>query len=88
MKKSFLYLIVVVVVIVGIVVAFSAFSKKFNNTGSNAGSGECSQYSNKDGYAGCMSLVNGKEKRCKFKVNNKVNEATQKMEFEYLCIQK
>ena len=88
MKKPLLYLIVAIVVVVGILVAFSMFSKKSDNASLYAGSDECSQYSNKDGYAGCMSLVNGKEKRCKFKVNNKINEATRKMEFEYLCIQK
>lgn len=48
----------------------------------------CSQFSNKDGYTGCMSLTNGKNKRCKFKVDNKINEATQKMEFQYTCIEK
>jgi len=35
-----------------------------------------------------MSLVNGKEKKCKFKIENKVNEVTQKMEFTYTCLQK
>lgn len=88
MKKSFVYLIMVSIVIVGIVVAFSAFSKKSNNTNSNVESSECSQFSNKDGYTGCMSLVNGKEKKCKFKIDNKVNEATQQMEFTYTCLQK
>lgn len=78
MKKSLIYLIITVVVIIGVIVAFSTFGKKSNNS-------NCSQYSNKDGYTGCMSLVNGKEKKCKFKVDNKVNEATQQMEFTYTC---
>jgi len=85
MKKSLPYLIVAVLIIIGIIVAFS---KKSNNTSSSIGLSECSQFSKKDGYTGCMSLVNGKEKKCKFKISNKINEATQKMEFEYLCIQK
>jgi len=85
MKKPPIYLIVVAVVIIGIVVAFSVFSKKSTNTDSSVGSSACSQFSNKDGYTGCMSLINGKEKKCKFKVDNKINEATQQMEFTYTC---
>lgn len=72
--------VIIVLVILGI--AFTLFK---NNKST---SGECSQFSNKDGYTGCMSLTNGKEKRCKFKVNNKINESTQQMEFEYLCQEK
>lgn len=78
MKKSLLYLIIAVAVIIGAIVAFSTLGEKPNNS-------SCSQYSNKDGYTGCMSLVNGKEKKCKFKVDNKVNETTQQMEFTYTC---
>lgn len=88
MKRSLIYLVVVAVVIVGIAVAFFTFTKKSNNTDSSVGSSECSQYSNKDGYTSCMSLVNGKEKKCKFKVDNKVNETTQQMEFTYSCLPK
>lgn len=88
MKKPPILLIFVVVVIIGAVVAFLAFSKKSNNTGSSVGSSECSQFSNKDGYTGCMSIVNGAEKKCKFKIDNKVNLETQKMEFTYSCVQK
>ena len=40
---------------------------------------------NKDRYTGCMNIVNGKEKKCKFKVDNKINESTQQMEFTYTC---
>lgn len=88
MKRHFVYLVVAAIVIVGIVVTFSAFAKKSKNTNSSVGSSECSQYSNKDGYTGCMNLVNSKEKKCKFKIGNKINEATQKMEFTYTCLQK
>ncbi len=79
--KSLIYLVAAVVVIVGIFIAYSTFTKK-------GGKGECSQYSNKDGYTGCMSLMNGKDKKCKFKIDNKVNPETQKMEFTYSCVQK
>ncbi|PIY94354.1 MAG: hypothetical protein COY68_03225 [Candidatus Levybacteria bacterium CG_4_10_14_0_8_um_filter_35_23] len=88
MKKPLIYLIVGAVVLVGIIVAFSTFAKTSKGTGSITTSSECSQFSNKDGYKGCMSLVNGKEKKCKFKIENKVNEVTQKMEFTYTCLQK
>lgn len=88
MKRPLVYLVVGVIVIVSVVVAFSTFAKTSKNTGSIATSSECSQFSNKDGYKGCMSLVNGKEKKCKFKIDNKVNEVTQKMEFTYTCLQK
>ena len=88
MKRFLVYLVVVAIVIVGIVIAFSSFSKKANNIDSNVELSECSKFSNKDGYTGCMSLMNGKEKKCKFKVDNKINEATQQMEFTYTCLQK
>lgn len=86
MKKPPIYLIVLAIVIIGLVVAFFSFSKKAIDVG--GGLGDCSQYSNKDGYTGCMSLVNGKEKKCKFKVDNKINDATQQMEFTYTCLEK
>ncbi|MFZ2152556.1 MAG: hypothetical protein WAV41_00665 [Microgenomates group bacterium] len=78
--KKIIIVSVMVLVILGIAFIFSK-----SKTGSTGG---CSQFSNKDGYTGCMSLKNGKENRCKFKINNKVNEATQQMEFEYLCAEK
>ena len=52
------------------------------------GKGNCTDFSTKDGYTGCMSLKNGKENRCKFKVNNRISESTQKMEFDYQCLEK
>lgn len=81
MKKSLVFLVVAAIVIVGVIVVFLKNTK-------SAGIGDCSKFSNKDGYAGCMSIVNGKEKKCKFKVDNKVNEATQQMEFTYTCLEK
>ena len=88
MKRPPILLITVAIVIIGAVLVFFASSKKTNNIGSGIGSSECSQFSNKDGYTGCMSLINGKEKKCKFRIDNKVNEVTQKMEFTYTCLQK
>jgi hypothetical protein len=87
-SKPLIYLIVGAIVVIGIIVAFTTFTKKSNNLTLSGGQGECAQYSNKDGYTGCMSIVNGKEKKCKFKIENKVNEATQEMEFTYLCLPK
>ena len=84
MKKYLVYFILAAIVIIGVFVAYSMSSKK-TSTGIQS---ECSQYSNKDGYTGCMSLMNGKDKKCKFKVDNKVNPQTQKMEFTYSCVQK
>lgn len=85
MKKSPILLILVVMVLIGAITFFFISSKKTINTGSSVESGECDQFSNKDGYTGCMSIANGKEKKCRFKVDNKVNEATQQMEFTYTC---
>ncbi|EKD80127.1 MAG: hypothetical protein ACD_40C00197G0015 [uncultured bacterium] len=77
MKKSLVYLVVAVLAIIGVYLAV--------NSNSTSGQGECSKYSNEDGYTGCMSVVSGKEKKCTFKVDNKVNPETQKMEFTYTC---
>ena len=77
----------VIIVEVVLFVAFYLFTK----TSPNGGQGDCTQYSHKDGYTGCMGLLNSKDrkdKKCKFKVENKINQETQKMEFNYLCLQK
>jgi len=84
MKKPPILLIALAVVIIGAIVFYFTYSKK-TNTSLNIGSSECGQFSNKDGYTGCMSIVSGKEKKCKFKIDNKVNETTQQMEFTYTC---
>jgi len=88
MKKNSTFLIAATIFIVGVIIALFLFSAKSPSINSSVSSGECSQFSNKSGYTGCMSLTIGKEKKCKFKVNNKINQSTQKMEFEYLCVQK
>jgi hypothetical protein len=85
MKKTPILLKVIVVTILGAIAAFFILVKKSDNPSSNSNLGECSQFSNKDGYTGCMSIISGKEKKCKFKVDNKINEATQQMEFTYTC---
>lgn len=80
MKKSLIYISIVAVISI-LVATFLLFTKK-------PVGGNCTDFSNKDGYTGCMNITKGKDKKCKFKVNNKINEATQKMEFEYLCLEK
>lgn len=88
MNKSLAYLIVAVVTIVGVIVAYSLFTKKSSGPTTSISQNECSKYSNKDGYAGCMSVTSGKNKKCTFKVDNKVNPETQKMEATYSCLPK
>lgn len=88
MKKSFVYLIIAVIALVGIVAVYSMFTKKSSSPSPSVGQNECSKYSNKDGYTGCMSVVSGKDKKCTFKVDNKVNPETQKMEATYSCLPK
>jgi hypothetical protein len=88
MKKLPLMAIGAVIVILIALFSFFIFSKKSNTAGISLGSSNCEQFSNKDGYTGCMSLVNGKEKKCRFKVDNKINESTQQMEFIYSCLPK
>ena len=85
MKKPPTLLIVLAIIILGAIVTFFTLVKKSNNPNTNNNLSECSQFSNENGYSGCMSIVNGKEKKCKFKVDNKVNETTQQMEFTYTC---
>ena len=80
MKKPIVY-----IAIAGIIMALVASFFLKNN---KSVVGDCSKFSNKDGYTGCMSLTKGKDKKCKFKVDNKINQATQQMEFEYLCLEK
>jgi len=82
-KNSALVIIITVVILV----AFYLFTKASPNTSQET----CSKYSYKDGYSGCMSLLNSnnkKDKKCKFKIENKINQATRKMEFTYLCVEK
>lgn len=81
MKK---YLIIIAVIVAGLGIIFglknsSSPAQSSNNTNT------CAKYSNKDGYTGCQSVVKGKEKLCKFKIDNKINESTQQMEFTYTC---
>jgi len=85
MNKNLVYLLVAVVVIVGLILGFGKFSSKLSPSTNTIGTNDCSKYSNKDGYTGCQSVVKGKEKLCKFKIDNKVNETTQQMEFTYTC---
>ncbi|MFZ2200005.1 MAG: hypothetical protein WAV40_04410 [Microgenomates group bacterium] len=85
MNKTVIYILVAVVAIIAVVVGSGKFTGKSSLTVNEAGSNQCSKYSNKDGYTGCQSVVKGKEKLCKFKVDNKVNESTQQMEFTYTC---
>lgn len=81
MNKNIIFILVAVVAVIAIIVGSGKFSGKSNSTGTN----QCSKYSNKDGYTGCQSIVKGKEKLCKFKIDNKINESTQQMEFTYTC---
>ncbi|MEI8232480.1 MAG: hypothetical protein WCG44_01930 [bacterium] len=83
MKKSLIIVFVVVTLATFFGIFF--FAKKSPTTSSSTQSNACSKYSNKDGYTGCQSVVKGKEKLCAFKIDNKVNEATQQMEFTYTC---
>lgn len=78
--KKIIPIIIIIIVILGVTYKLLK--------GNNVTSSNCSQFSNKDGYTGCNSLKVGKENKCKFKINNKINQSTQQMEFEYLCQEK
>ena len=78
MKKSLIYVTIAVILLIITILFF--FKRSVG--------GNCTDFSNKDGYTGCMNVTKGKDKRCKFKVNNKINQSTQQMEFEYLCQEK
>ncbi len=83
MKNKYVYAFCMVVIVLVLSLAFLRVSKTASSRGE-----DCSKYSSKDGYTGCMSIVQGKEKVCKFKVDNTINETTQKMEFTYTCMKK
>jgi hypothetical protein len=85
MNKNIIYILVAVVAVIAIIVGSGKFTGKSSPSTGLGGSNQCSQYSNKDGYTGCQSIVKGKEKLCKFKVDNKINESTQQMEYIYTC---
>lgn len=79
------FLIIMVIVIVAYLFGFGL--KKFTKPASNA-EGICGQYSTKDGYTACNSIKIGESNKCKFKIDNKINVTTQKMEFQYTCLEK
>lgn len=72
--------IVIIILIVAVIIFFTKNSKSLT--------ANCSQFSNKDGYTGCNSLKISKTNKCQFKIDNKINESTQQMEFTYTCREK
>ena len=80
------FLIGMVVVIMAYIVGMAI--KNLNNPSVLKSGGECAQYSTKDGYTGCNSIKTATGNKCKFKIDNKINETTQKMEFQYTCLEK
>ena len=80
------YLIIVIFAIMAYLVGF--FVTKINKPSATRSGGECAQYSTKEGYTGCNSIKVGGKNKCKFKIENKINQATQKMEFQYYCLEK
>ncbi len=82
MKNKYL-----LVSLIAIAIVLLSFVFLFKKNGSSM-VGDCSKYSNKDGYTGCMSIEKGGKKKCKFKVDNKINQETQQMEFAYSCLEK
>jgi len=80
------FLILMLVVVAAYVVGFAI--KKLSSTATSKEGGVCAQYSTKDGYTGCNSIKTGTGNKCKFKIDNKIDETTQKMEFQYTCLEK
>ncbi len=77
-----------VLIIAFLISVISARKDKGSGAVLDSNGSECSQYSRKDGYTGCNSIKIGKNNKCKFKIDNKINETTQKMEFQYTCLEK
>jgi hypothetical protein len=80
------FLIITIVVIMAYTVGMAI--KNLNIPSVQKGTGECAQYSTKNGYTGCNSIKTATGNKCKFKISNKINQATQKMEFQYACLNK